>query len=103
MKQMNQYILLLKNDAEASPLPAAGFLTQLADWVKLNDASADVLRTEASPQAAVSMVCTEDVASRVAKAFAGAVASVRMDRQNVMTFPDPLPRKTRRPGFAAGE
>ncbi len=101
MKQMNQYVLLLKNEAEAMPLPAAGFVSQLTTWVQQN-ASSDVLRTEETPQpAAVRVICTEDAASRVAQAFAGAVAAVRMDKENVITFPDPIPKKTRRPGFGS--
>lgn len=105
MKQMNQYVLLLNNVAEFAPLPAApatvvaGFMPKLTAWAQEN--SADVIRTEAEPQMArISIVCTAEAASRAAQAFADAVSGVRMDKENVITFPDPLPRKLRRPGFS---
>lgn len=103
-RQMNEYVLLLNNAAESSPLPeaAAAFNSQLAKWLQDNGASADVLRTETGAQsAAVSMVCTEEIARRVVEAFSGTVASIRMDRENIITIPAPLPKKTRRPGFGA--
>ena len=101
-RQMNEYVLLLNNAAESSPLPdaAAVFNAQLAKWVQDNGASADVIRTEAGAQSAVNMVCTEEIARRVAEAFAGTVASIRMDRENVITLPAPLQKKSRRPGFS---
>ena len=97
-KQMNEYVLLFKS-ADAVPLPdvpAAAFSDELSQWVRRNGASDDVLRTEAAPTAGVRMVCTDNLARRIADAF-GAVASLRMDKENVITFPDPLPKKTRRP------
>jgi hypothetical protein len=100
---MNEYVLLLNNVAESSPLPAASasvaFNAKVAQWIQDNGATADVIRTEASADASkVSMICTEDVARRVAESFAGAVGSVKMQKENVITIPDPLPKKTRRPG-----
>lgn len=95
-KQMNEYTLLFRS-ADAVPLPTAPTVLsdELSQWVKRNGASDDVIRTEAAAGAGVRMVCTDDLARRVADAF-GAVASVRMDKENVITLPDPLPKKTRR-------
>lgn len=100
-KQMNQYELLLKSD-DASPLPAspaASFNLKLAQWVQDNGAADDFIRTETAVQPAlVHVVCTEAIARRIAETFT-TIASVRMDKENVITLPDPLPKKTRRPGF----
>jgi hypothetical protein len=98
-KQMNEYVVLFRNEAESSSLPAsspgAAFNAQLAKWVQENHVGADVIRTEAEGPK-VSMICTDDVAHRVVEAFAQSVVAVRMDRENVITIPDPLPKKKRR-------
>ena len=101
-KQMNEYVLLLKSD-EASPLPApaAAFNSQLAQWLQDSGAAEDVIRTEpAAVSPKVSVICTESLARRIAEAFS-TVASITMGKENVITLPDPLPKKTRRAGFEA--
>ena len=90
-KQMNEYKLQLNGDAPA-------FNTQMIKWVQEQGASCDLLRSETSEQA-VNVVCTEEIARRVVEAFSGAVAPIRMDRENIITIPAPLQKKTRSPGF----
>jgi hypothetical protein len=99
-KQMNEYVVLFNNVAESSPLPATSFSETFAKWAQDKGFASDVLRTEAGPQS-MNVVCTEDVARQVVETFPGAVASIRMDRENVMTIPAPLAKKTRRPGLEA--
>lgn len=96
-KQMNEYVVLFSNAAESSPLPATSFSETFSKWAQDKGFASDVLRTEAGPKG-MNVVCTEDIARQVVEAFFGTVASIHMDKENVITIPAPMPKKTRRPG-----
>ena len=100
MKQMNEYVVLFNNAVENLPLPATSFSDTFAKWAQDKGFASDVLRTETGPQS-MNVVCTEDIARQVVDAFSGTVGSIRMDKENVITIPAPLPKKARSPGFGS--
>jgi hypothetical protein len=98
-KQMNEYVVLFNNAAESSSLPGTSFSETFTNWAQGKGFASDVLRTETGPLG-MNVVCTEDIARQVAEAFSGTVGSIRMEKENVITIPAPMQKKTRTPGAA---
>jgi hypothetical protein len=98
-KQMNEYVLLL-NTGDAEPLKDTAFQSELSSWLTAHEVAADVVRSGPGSAAhSFNLVCTAEVARDVIGAFGAQIAASQMARENVITIPDPLPKKTRSPGY----